>query len=1164
MSLWSMFTVGVVVGGGCVWAAWRLLRGQTEGMKDQNSGENYYRTLLEAVPDMIFFMDRHGTFLDYIPATDIEPLIPKESFFNKTYHEVLPPEIAALHDQAFIDVYEKDEIRRVEYQLEMPSGTRDYEARLIRTYDDKVMSMVRDITERKTALRNVQRQAQEMAALHGISVDITAAHELDDLLDTAVGRTVDLLDAQFGAIYLKDKKDICQLKAQNLSGNEGEKYPLQLGSQIAEETARSSQVRMLDAGDVAVLAGEGHQAWGPFSVLSAPLVWDEGVIGAINIWMDPKGRQERELDLSWLGKLATQIAIAVRNAQLVTNLETQLLLSQTMHEVGALLTSQASLDQVLARVLDLLERVVSFDSASILLLGEDGKLHLSASRGIEDVDSVRDSIREHADELLPQSWIERKTVYISDTKKSQAWVDIPETNYIRSWIGAVLYAQETFIGILNVDNKDVDAYDSEQMRTVRSFADQAAIAIENARLFEEKEISHHRLQVLYELNNQLAETLDWETIINRSTAIARNALDGEVADYYQYHADDDEIELICSHGRDEDEISLIKNQLITLDDTGDLQWVLENQTSVRMSNVLEDDRWVVIPNLDNQIRSLITVPVFIDDQLSGAVSVLHCDKDAFSNEHEELLNAISQQTGLALNNARRYKEVERLIDALEARQEMQNTLFDHLPVGVMLLDDQYHILSSNELGKEYVRVLNDYQHLDQLKALGSRDLDELVLYEQDPRPLEISGNAGETRTFEVQIRPVSSATESYWVLMIDDVTQERERDRRLQMQERLATIGQFAAGIAHDFNNIMSAIMVYTDVLSRDGSLSTQNVDRIQVVHKQAQRATDLISQILDFSRHSVMQRKVINLVRFFQEMKTLLERVMPEDIPITLDVEEGTKQFAVNGDATRLQQMVMNLAVNARDAMPQGGELHIELQSMVIEDYQIPPVPGMAAGHWVQMSVRDEGVGIPEKERQHIFEPFYTTKASGEGTGLGLAQVYGIVKQHEGFIDVESTVGEGTIFLIYLPLIQESDKFPGTDRRRGTIDGKGDLVLIVEDDKSLRNALWNLFEECNFQVILAKNGQKGLEILEQIGGKISFVISDLVMPVMGGIEMYHKARELYPHKRFLFITGHKEASRKIDIIQDPYIRRLQKPFTMEEIITSVGELCDSTPTRIG
>jgi len=519
------------------------------------------------------------------------------------------------------------------------------------------------------------------------------------------------------------------------------------------------------------------------------------------------------------------------------------------------------------------------------------------------------------------------------------------------------------------------------------------------------------------------------------------------------------------------------------------------------------------------------------------------------------MNAISQQTGLALNNARRYKEVERLIDALEARQKMQRTLFEHLPVGVLLLDDQYRILSSNELGKEYVESMNDHPQ-EVLHNLGSRTLEELVSRARDPRPLEIKGKHDGSRVYEAQIRPVSSA-ESYWVLMIDDVTQEQERDRRLQMQERLATIGQFAAGIAHDFNNIMSAIQVYADVLSRDEKMAEDNVDRIQVIQKQAQRATDLIGQILDFSRHAVIEHKTIDMISYIREIKTLLQRVLPEDIHISLDISGDVHPLTVTGDATRLQQMIMNLAVNARDAMPDGGELSIEVGEIEIAEYQIPPIPSMDPGRWVKLSVRDEGIGIPASDREHVFEPFYTTKVSGEGTGLGLAQVYGIVKQHGGFIDMDSVVGEGTSFYIYLPLVKKPADLQSAKSWSRPLDGQGELALIVEDDKSLRNALWNLFEECNFQVILAKNGRNGLDIIEQIGGRISLVITDLVMPKMGGIEMYRKTRRHYPDLKFLFITGHREASQKIDLIHDPFVGRLQKPFTMEEIMNAVNHLSD-------
>lgn len=1128
-------------------------------------GSMYYRTLLEAIPDMIFFLDRKGRLLDYIPATDVEPLVPEEDFFGKTYHEILPRDVSEKHDRAFQKVYEEGGIASVEYQLQLSSGERDYEARLVRTFDDNVLSIVRDITKRKSALRSVQHRAQEMAALHGISVDITAAQELDDLLGTAVRRAVKLLQGKYGAIFLENKKDgIFYREADYISDPGFVDNLAHYGSRIAVNVGQKMEARMIGEKELAETYGVDKSEQGGTSVLTAPLLWKEESIGVINIWVDAEEKGSRDRDVELLSKLATQVAIAVRNAQLLDSLETQLVLSQTMHEVGALLTSQIGLDEVLDKVIDRLDRVIEFDSSSILLLEEDGNLHLSASRGIEDIENVRRAINEHANEIMPQKWIERKTVYIADTRKTAEWVEIPETDYIRSWIGAVLYAQDKFIGLLSVDSKDVDAYGSEDMRTVRAFADQAAIAIENARLFQETQISHHRLQVLYELNNQLAETLDWDVIVERSTAIARDALDGEVADYYRYHSENEEVELIGSVGRDEDEINIIKNQLITLDDTGDLQWVLENQESVRMSNVLEDDRWIVIPNLDNHIRSLITVPVFIDEQLSGAISVLHREEDSFSEEHEELLNAISQQTGLALNNARRYKEVERLIGALEARQEMQNTLFEHLPVGVLLLDEGYRILSTNDLGEKYIQELNGRRHQRVIEHLGKRSLDELQVHHRDPRPIEIEGGSGDRSIYEVQIRRVSSGDSVYWVLMINDVTQERERDRRLQMQERLATIGQFAAGIAHDFNNIMSAILVYADVLTRDAHLEEDNIGRVHVIRRQAQRATKLISQILDFSRHSVMEHKLFDLLPFIKEIRALLERVLPEDISISLEIAEDSQPLMINGDRTRLQQMIMNLAVNARDAMPDGGNLRIRLDRLEIKEYQVAPLPSMEPGHWIKMVVQDEGVGIPEGERQHIFEPFFTTKESGEGTGLGLAQVYGIVKQHEGFIDVDSVVGEGSSFYIYLPLVMDDDVRQGDGPSRESINGRGDLVLIVEDDKSLRNALWNLFEECNFQVILAKDGEKGVEIMEQIGGKISILVTDLVMPRLGGIELYRRTRKLYPHKKVLFITGHREASQKIDLIDDPHIRCLQKPFTMEEIIKSVRELYEIKPSKMG
>jgi signal transduction histidine kinase/ActR/RegA family two-component response regulator len=519
--------------------------------------------------------------------------------------------------------------------------------------------------------------------------------------------------------------------------------------------------------------------------------------------------------------------------------------------------------------------------------------------------------------------------------------------------------------------------------------------------------------------------------------------------------------------------------------------------------------------------------------------------------------------GLALDNAYRYKEVEHLLDALETRQEMQNTLFEHLPVGVLLLDREYKILSSNELGRRFIRELSGDGSLSSIQKLGNRTLDELLLHHQDPRPVEIRRENGEMKIYEAQIRQVYTVSESYWVLMIDEVTWERERERRLQMQERLATMGQFAAGVAHDFNNIVSAILVYTDVLKRDGGISKKNMERIDVIQSQTQRASDLIRQILDFSRHSVIENRLFDFTHLLKEVKKLLERMLPENLQMRLEILGETPELMVYGDLARLQQMIMNLTLNSRDAMPEGGEILIQVGMVEVTEYEIPPLPSMEPGEWIQLMVSDEGVGIPEEELPHVFEPFYTTKDSEEGTGLGLAQVYGIVKQHEGYIDVDSEVGRGTTFSIYIPLVKESELTATARDKSVTVDGQEKLALIVEDDESLRSALWHLFEECNFQVILATNGEKGLEILEQVGDRVSIVVTDLVMPRMGGIEMYRKAREMYPEKKFLFITGHRKASHKVDLIEDPHIQRLQKPFTMGEILRQVKTLLDNSPPAV-
>ena len=334
------------------------------------------------------------------------------------------------------------------------------------------------------------------------------------------------------------------------------------------------------------------------------------------------------------------------------------------------------------------------------------------------------------------------------------------------------------------------------------------------------------------------------------------------------------------------------------------------------------------------------------------------------------------------------------------------------------------VILANPAARKYLAfLLGDFEFDQPLTQLAGQPISSLLEKgpEQNWRELQASGE--QNRIYEFAAQPLESGGEnSGWVLVLRDVTEERANLRRVQMQERLATVGQLAAGIAHDFNNIMAAIVVYTDLLAIDPKLNPENREHVKIIQQQIQRSTSLIRQILDFSRRSIMEPCPIDLLPFIKELDKLLGRILPENILLRLSYSPGA--YMIQADPTSLQQVFMNLALNARDAMPAGGILQFALSRQSILEDERPPLPELSPGSWIRLSISDNGVGIPESTLSHIFDPFFTTKPVGKGTGLGLAQVYGIVKQHGGSIDVQSVIGAGTTFRLFFPeLIMPEEK---------------------------------------------------------------------------------------------------------------------------------------------
>ncbi len=293
-----------------------------------------------------------------------------------------------------------------------------------------------------------------------------------------------------------------------------------------------------------------------------------------------------------------------------------------------------------------------------------------------------------------------------------------------------------------------------------------------------------------------------------------------------------------------------------------------------------------------------------------------------------------------------------------------------------------------------------------------------------------------------------------------------------------------------------------------------------------------------------------MDMVPFMEEMHELLSRTLPESIRLKFKVEE--EQVIVEADPTRMQQVVMNLALNARDAMPDGGVLNFRLDRSTFHPDEEPPFGGMPTGEWVRLRVTDTGAGIAEDDLTHLFEPFFTTKAPGEGTGLGLAQVYGIVKQHSGYIDVTSQRGTGTTFIIYLPASELQARAGLSDFSVQAINGDGETILVVEDDEATRNAVTEILESLKYRVISAEAGKQALEIYDQDPDGIDLILSDLVMPDMGGRALYEVLSQKHEGVKVVLMTGYPLGVETRELLDRRKVAWLQKPFSSQSVAQKV------------
>jgi two-component system, cell cycle sensor histidine kinase and response regulator CckA len=554
-------------------------------------------------------------------------------------------------------------------------------------------------------------------------------------------------------------------------------------------------------------------------------------------------------------------------------------------------------------------------------------------------------------------------------------------------------------------------------------------------------------------------------------------------------------------------------------------------------------------------RSWLGVPLRTLSETIGVLVVQSYDRENAYTQHDlEFLSSVGGQIGFAIER----KRAEARVRESEARLRV---LIQQLPAVVWTVDMNLRFTSA--LGAGLVRL---GLKPDQVVGMLLSDYFETI----DPEFLPISAHrravAGEPVTFQVDwkdgsyachVEPLRDATGQVRgaICMALDVTDRKRLEEQFRQAQKMEAVGRLAGGIAHDFNNLLMVIQGYADLMAERlpaGDSQRRSAEQIQTA---ARRATSLTQQLLAFSRKQMLAPKVLNIHSVVGDMEKILRRLIGEDVELRTSTEADL--WLVKADRSQIEQVIMNLAVNARDAMPRGGRLMIETANVELDASNAQPPAVLAAGKYVMLSVTDNGCGMDAATQAHIFEPFYTTKEKGKGTGLGLATVYGIVKQSGGYIWVYSEAGRGTTFKIYLPKIEE--EVPGEifDRRpdSSSLPRGSEVILLVEDEKGVRELARRYLEMSGYTVLEAEDGHTALELSAMHDGPIHLLMTDVVMPGISGRELADRISRSRTGIKILYMSGYADQAVVHHGILESDAVLLQKPFNMAALASKLREM---------
>jgi len=834
------------------------------------------------------------------------------------------------------------------------------------------------------------------------------------------------------------------------------------------------------------------------------------------------------------------------------------IVTRTVHNSVNLKTVMENAVQAVSQNMDAAKNVAIF-----LVEGTEAVLH--AHRGLPEWFVEKTKRIQFPIGATWRAIINGKTEYVPDTDTGPHLGPAGLALGIRSYVSIPLKNDGKVLGVINISTDTKNSFRADELRLLDIVSRQIEIAINNARFTESLIASEKALEekvrilskkesyekIIYSIAARVHSSVDFDEVLRLTVnGLRQNIKSADFAAVYFVEGNEAVMKSVYGHDLN------FRKKVEKIPYPRGLTWrtIIEGKT--RFVPDTEYDDAIGPAGRQAGVRSYISMPIQSVGTTIGCITVASEKVNAFDREELTLLESVAEQIRIALLNAkyvteietneRRLKELVGSVDEIVFEFDEQGTY-----LGVWTENEELLSRPKEELLGRRVSDLFDEEFASSVTTAIKRVLDnkksEVVEFNVMLK--------GKERCFRARINPISASGGKPGTvsMLARDVTESKALETQLLRSQRLESVGKLAGGIAHDLNNILQPIMMSIQLLNTRVT-DEKSLKWLEILDRSAQRGADLIRQILSFARGLESRKQPFDLKYLVKDVKKILDETFPKLISLRMEIEEDLPP--VIGDYTQLNQVFMNLCVNARDAMPEGGDLLIRIRKIARGKDEIPLFIKSEAADLIVIEVSDTGTGIAPEHMDKIFDPFFTTKSSDMGTGLGLSTVYGIVKDHSGFINVESQQGKGSVFTIYLPVKESAGSAEALDELYPNVhSGNGEVILVVDDESMITDMARTILEEYDYKVLVAHNGEEATRIFLTHKDEIYAAIVDMMMPVMGGKATIRTLKKERPTLKVIAMSGYQREHELVDLKEAEVDAFLPKPFNSEKLLQTLDEV---------